>query len=509
MASDVVTKRSTGVCAYMKENRTALLVAALVLPVFLSVTLLKEIILTRLLPPYTPAYHPIPLYVTYTLYPISISLLTRFVRRYNVIRCSLWTTYVSVFGTTVVLLLDYIFADARPLPYITSLLALAYVLLSLGLVGFHSNIIAFGYEQMESASPGELVTLVHLCLGLEYLGFGLAVLFPVVKTFCPLVTTVYLSLGCAATVTIVVSVVILFRNCMVIEDPRTPNPLGLVFSVVWYSNRVHSFHHSISLEVKGGTRGSAAVPFTTSEVSDVKTFFRLLPVLLPLGLLMVANVAATRTASVFSFDSSGVSKTLAAASYSVPYLTIPVAIPLYRCLAACACGHSTCATILNRVCMGVLLMMISMLTAVAAYGMHFSCVYFYMALGGVNGFSLFLVVSTVFEFMCAQSPYSMRSMMISLTYASEGLGSVIGIVLLYAILGSNPQASVLSWNTLPIVYYSASAALAVVSLATALFSARKYKARRRLDKKYEDAIADRVSILSSYTSSVEILPDEK
>ena len=517
-------------CRYMRNNKTALLITAQALPVFLSVTLLKQAVLQRLLSTEILPFHPIPPYLTYALYPISTSLLTILFRRYSVIRGSLWVICVATFGTVAVLLVDYIsilpgvpaaytYSESKPVPstctYITVLLALAYVLLSVGLGGFHSNIIAFGYEQMESAGAKELVTFIHLCLGLEYLGFGMAFAYAAITNNGQYVDDViavnlYVSLGCAAMVTIVMVLTLLCQDHMVIEEPNTPNPLKLIFKVAWYSKKVHSFHHTTTL-----TQGSqlAVMPFTAREVDEVKMFFRFLPIFIPLGLLIVANVAATRTApSVFFFNftnpSDVVSPSLLVGSYSVPYLIIPPFILMYNFVLTHV-FYRRFVTILNRVTIGMILMALVLLTVVVTVAIlysttvHMRFIILYMALSGLSGISLFLVVSAVFEFICAQSPYSMRSMMISITYATEGLGSVVGIALLLAILDPHHAATRQSWHYRPIVYYSVSAAMAVVGVMIAIFNAKRHKARRRLDKKYEDAYADRVSILSSLMSSIE------
>ena len=322
-----------------------------------------------------------------------------------------------------------------------------------------------------------------------------------------------LSLGCVATVTIVVVVIILCRRHMVIEEPHTPNPLKLIFRVVWYSRKVHSSHQVTISAALNGT--SAVMPFTAREVDDVKTFFRLLPVFVPLGLLMAAQVASTLTAPVFSnhnfSDGTITHDPLLLVSYSIPFLVVPLSILLYRAVwANTFCSITRHAPrILNRVCVGALLMALTMVAAVIAYGLGFDSVEFYMTVSGLNGLSVFLVVSAVFEFICAQSPYSMRSMMISIIYATEGLGNVAGTVLLVAILiplsfGSSSEKPP---RTGSVVYYSISAALTIVALAIAIFNAKRYRTRRRLDRKYEDAYADRVSILSSMTSSIEIVAD--
>ena len=114
-------------------------------------------------------------------------------------------------------------------------------------------------------------------------------------------------------------------------------------------------------------------------------------------------------------------------------------------------------------------------------------------------------MSAVFEFICAQSPYSMRSILTSITYATEGLGSVVGVVVLAKPHYTMAIVAAQSFRIYIIAYYSVNAALAAVALAVAILNSKRYKARRRLDKKYEDAYADRVSILSSLTSSIEII----
>ena len=403
-AASHITIRRPG-CSYrsrcVTDNKAALLITALVLPIFLSVTLLRQLVLQRLLSKDLLPYHPIPPRLSYTLYPISISLLTNYFRRYSVIRCSLWVTCVAVFLTVIVLLIDYVlsipsaarigFDNVRPTTYITGLLVLAFILLSVGLGGFHSNVIAFGYEQMESASAEELVTYIHLCLGLENLGLGIAFMYPAINarledTYAAKLA-LYLSLMCAAMVTVVAALVLLCQNHVVIEEPNVPNPLKLIFKVAWYSKRVHSSFNQLTFPSQGNN-SPVVMPFTAREVDDVKTFFRSLPIFIPLGLFMVVNVAATRIAPVAVLTaankSDDVSPALLVVSYGISYAIVPPFILVYHFVLA-RVFYSRYVTILNRMTIGVFLMMLSVTTATIMYVANARFhVAPYMVLGGLT-----------------------------------------------------------------------------------------------------------------------------
>ena len=84
---------------------------------------------------------------------------------------------------------------------------------------------------------------------------------------------------------------------------------------------------------------------------------------------------------------------------------------------------------------------------------------------------------TAFEFICAQSPYRFRGMLIGTLYALQGLcmtmGSLIGVAVANAHIGSVWKYGCGS------VYYSVMLVISAVGLVLYLLAGRRYKRRER------------------------------
>ena len=83
-------------------------------------------------------------------------------------------------------------------------------------------------------------------------------------------------------------------------------------------------------------------------------------------------------------------------------------------------------------------------------------------------------LSTGFEFICVQSPYRFRGMLIGMFYAIQGLCTTISSLLAIAV------ASERSWGYFcGTVYYTLTLAIAIVGLVLYLLAGKRYKMRER------------------------------
>lgn len=107
---------------------------------------------------------------------------------------------------------------------------------------------------------------------------------------------------------------------------------------------------------------------------------------------------------------------------------------------------------------------------------------------------------TVFEFVCAQSPYSMRGLLIGLVYfVTDGIFGAISALFLFSFAkgfsesrSSSPLLSCGSW------YYLAATLVAVLGCVVYLMTAWWYRKRKRGDHEFVNERA----ILESYFESV-------
>ena len=161
-----------------------------------------------------------------------------------------------------------------------------YAALSLGLGGFLANIIQFSIEQLTDASSNEILSYIHWYAWIWFLSGGVIDL----SQSCLYSNTNQQALGylvLPALITLAICSEVLFRHWLV-EEAVPGNPFALIFKVLRYAiktkhPRVRSAftywderdYRRIDLaKMKYGG------PFTTEQVEDIKTFFRIACVIL-------------------------------------------------------------------------------------------------------------------------------------------------------------------------------------------------------------------------------------
>ncbi len=85
-----------------------------------------------------------------------------------------------------------------------------------------------------------------------------------------------------------------------------------------------------------------------------------------------------------------------------------------------------------------------------------------------------LIYGGVFEFICAQSPHSMKGLLIGISFAVKGvfqLIGVLGILLPFSFWVSSPRAG--------LVYFSVNIVISVVGVVAFTVAAKRYQYRQR------------------------------
>ncbi|KAL5505274.1 hypothetical protein EMCRGX_G006679 [Ephydatia muelleri] len=486
-----------------RRSSTIRMMLAQAFVVLTSVSLVKAILLAILFDETTesstqswlriPEIRAILPYLSYVVYPLTGSLLTGVQKRFDLVRRSLVVTWGATIGTSALLLLyetDHISVSSAVPVFVT-----AYLVLTLALAVFHSNLVPLGLEQLESASEQEVVTFLHAYLGLESFAYGIALLYPPLS-LCDAADSsreaavFYLSFACAALVTIATALTLLCQDHVTIEEPDASNPLKRIFQVAWYSKRVH-------YAVQTNTSG---VPFTTKEVDDVKSFFHFLPHFLPLGLVMATNTA-TGSTSPHLLLANTTSCTTAAWAGIVPFVAIPAFVLLYHIHNLSCRGHK-CMKLMQRVILGASVMLVcvfvDLVLALVQWevtGWHLEQSTFLgleVVVSVVGGVSVFLTASATVEFVCAQSSFPMKTVLVNLKYMADGLGTGVGVVLL---------ATMFRLKGGVVWYLIAATVSAILAVVFSWWNAKNHRMRRRDEKRYEDIMAERVSIFSSLTRS--------
>ena len=198
--------------------------------------------------------------------------------RYKVISFSIWIMWLTSLLLTTGLVIGQL-VDLKNNNYFHNIMFIALVVpLGLGYSGFQANIVQFGVDQLFDASSSEIMSFV---IWFSWTIFssgstvGLIIMYTSneYKLIAPLFMCINLTLAlCLNT---------LFKNVLTVE-PVTKNPLKLVYRVVRYAiknkhiRRRTAFSYCenyLPSRIDFG-KSKYGGPFTTEQVEDVKTLFR-------------------------------------------------------------------------------------------------------------------------------------------------------------------------------------------------------------------------------------------
>ena len=229
--------------------------------------------------------------------PIAGWLADVYFGRYKVIYWSMWVMWV---GSILATVSSVVAQSVESYDAINDKVMLVFVaLMIIGFGGYQANIIQFGIDQLHDASTNEIksfitwivwtylsggifVDYVYICKDKQYKIFGLLFV-------CLCVSIVLCSSLCL--------------NSVLVKEPVTQNPFKLVYNVVKYAiKNKHPRYRSaftycedeLPSRIDFG-KNKYGGPFTTEQVEDVKTFLRLLTVVvfgctMASGLLVVNHL---------------------------------------------------------------------------------------------------------------------------------------------------------------------------------------------------------------------------
>ena len=256
-------------------------------------------------------------------------------------------------------------------------------------------------------------------------------------------------------------------------------------------------------------------PFTTEQVENVKAFFGISYLLLALGPIFTADIAASAFLPILKHHMNWSPD---ARIYSVftnggtlyPFfivILIPVFLKIFHPL-----FQRYIPTILKRIGIGLCLITVSLLcsllvdtighalpsgqnvtsvfnsrfdhifinengsiTLIPAPSLHLSP-YILIIQNFLIAVAYILIYGGVFEFICAQSPHSMKGVLLGIFFAVKGLFhlvGVLGILLPFSFWQTSPRAG--------LVYFLVNIVISVVGVVAFTIAAKRYKYRERDD----------------------------
>ena len=449
--------------------------------------------------------------------------------RYKTIITSIYLVLLSLF----LLILSNIFwvllvsnKPIKALSLFSVCAGISLIMLYTGLIGFTANVVQFGMDQLHD-SPGEDRTLfIHWYVWTYYgstlvgqLGSNLVSsiydndIIPFLFGFSLLVLTL-LTLFTVLPITLHL---IRHRRRWFLIEPGQYNPYKLVYRVTKFS-RQHktpvdrsAFTYCEDELPMGLDLGKEKYggPFTTEQVEDVKVFYGILKVLFSFGVVFFLGFAADSMLQYFSISTSYSSPVLQILIHKglLSPLLITICIPLYLCLLRPFISRYV-PGMLKRMGLGMILALLSLLATIfmdtveqlgypstdsnstddddfcmfknvdgfypshPSHHQNFNLFSIQLILSALSGM---LIYTGVFEFICSQSPHSMKGLIIGIFYAIRGLYQVLAalLVLPYSYGGTFKPLSC------EFYFYLVNIVIGLVAVLVYAWVAKRYRYRVR------------------------------
>ena len=364
--------------------------------------------------------------------------------RYTIIKMSLFPSFfASIF---------YYFAlffEDDDSTFSAVFLTLAIVIVSFSFTCYSVAMLPFITDQIIGATSDELSAIVRWFYWAQTIGIGLA---NIVSYLCNL-ENFYIG---STLIFAVPLAVIIISDCLCQQwldrTHKVSNPIKLIIQVLNYT-RKHRYPERRSaftyIDEEQPTRmdyGKTKFggPFTEEEVEDVKTFLRLLPLVICLSIIAY-TLEISLTVNLFTDESVLLKDGLE--SWLFPLLLIPLyQLLLYRCFCNC------CLSMLQSVSAGLLVWIIGFvsLTALGVVGVivsddtqrYISCTvladnatnpgdymewYWKLSPSFLYSFGSTIAGVLILEFLIAQSPEKMKGFVIGIMIACRGFVLIIRI----------------------------------------------------------------------------------
>ena len=412
---------------------------------------------------------------------------------------------------------------------------------SIGIVGFNANIIQFGMDQLHDSPAEDQSLLIHWFVWIHYV--NVSIIYSIWNPIVPSTSSShYFGLTLLILIPLLVTVLLIVTLCVArrrrrwfLIEPGKVNPYKLVYRVTKFASqhkipvRRSAFTYCEDELPSGLDLGKKKYggPFTTEEVEDVKAFYGIFKVLFSFGTVFfldsVVNSTLPELASLscvpdrerLLFKNETILTLLFSNSLLSPVLVV-ICIPLYLFLIRPFMSRYV-PGMLKRMGLGMLLVLLSLVLTfaldIAFYPRNETPTSnnhtyttlnepyppanqdYFLHLNILSALSNMLIYIGVFEFICSQSPTSMKGTLIGLLFAIRGLFQFLSVVVIAVTIS-------ISWqykndphdrHDLPscgFVYYLISMIVGISAFFLYVHVARKYKYRVRDEPSKERQYAE-------------------
>ena len=419
------------------------------------------------------------------------------------IRQTLWAAWLSVMTLCLLSLIPHDLPHATQIPAgIAGIFTLLVIFLSLG--GFYANILQFGIDQLPDAASMDIVFFSNWFIWVYIVSRTVIAVSQrcvcdqystLAKLLLPSSLTIALCLDCTC-------------NHWLIKEPVIQNPFKLIYGVMRYAlKNKHPRQRSAFTywDDKRYSRIDLAKqkfggPYTTEEVEDVMTFWRMLVILITSTLFTSFFIAFLIT---YKEDMKQERSSLVNCSVeyfrnclkreainNVGFLVVLVFYPCYVVLRVFCLGRRLDVSILTKLNAGLFLFLMSMIgylyigfieefePGANSTGQLREWV---MIPNCLSSIGFFLALTAFIQFIYAQSPYSMKGLFFGLMYGCFGLSiAICSLLLLPVKFISNNTRRYELWYMLSV------GIMLLLIFALLCFLSWRYKKRQRDDLQHNE-----------------------
>ena len=489
------------------------------------------------------------------MYPVSGFIADVKYGRYRVLCTSMFLIAISLVfmlgGISVILVNPY--ATFSPWSYSKAVCFFVFIALfgaffGIGWISYYANFIQFGLDQLMEAPSEYLSLFIHWIMWADNLGF--AVIMPLAASlFCHKVITVWFacSIPIIFSFLLIILLIIICRNrtSWFHTEPGQENPYKSVIKVLMFA-----WKHKYPLQRSAFTycddvrptrldfcKENFGGPYSTEQVENVKTLFRVVLVLLVIGPVSVFNISN----EPYGLPLIGVHMAhkgrqfcdvwfILLESGTLKYVISTVAFPIYITVIFSFLKGKR-PSILTRLGFGIFLFIAGVLSiliidvighakieieaklefqadngSLCMFAMHSdanrwlnlpSLELHWASLIPIHlllGIGPLLTLTTVFEFIAAQSPHSMKGLVVGIFFVISGFFNLLGSLILLPFslkdiwqsphMNEHPPVTSCGFG-----YFLSISVVATIGLILFIIVTKKYKYRERDDRPFDHRFA--------------------
>ena len=399
------------------------------------------------------------------------------------------------------------------LSFISLLIAITFPL-------FFANIIQFGVDQLQDSPADHQSLFIYWFVWILYAAMFITLAGSAITSITSLhyryIVQLAAPLSSSMVLLCIVLLIVHYKKHWFIIDTARSNPYKLVYRVTKFAHqhkvpiRRSAFTYCEDDIPSGLDLGKSKYggPFTTEQVEDVKAFYGICKVLFSLGIVFFLDIVSGPLFTEFAHISEDNMNTHGKIEYLLQFiflkkgllssLLVVSIVPVYVIFIRPCCHHHL--SILKRIGIGIVLFILSVVctivTGATIHRNNSTQIYYmdsdwvandidsymgeahhYRAMALVpqqclSALSVLFIYPALNEFICAQSPHSMKGLFIGLSFAIKGLFEFLSSVLFFLFLSLRSHVN-------SEVYYMVHLVVGVVGLAVYVYAARKYKLRER------------------------------